>query len=86
MTAEKIIIKWIVSRANGSDPWFFSYNLESEVPLYGKLAHQKIHTASTYSRAFRKLRESNKLKAMGYKLEEIKKDTKAKGWKIIKDM
>lgn len=86
MSVSSILVSWIKSRANGSDPWFFSYNLESEVPLYGKLAHQKIHTASTYSRAFRKLRESNKLKAMGYKLEEIKKDTKAKGWKIIKDM
>jgi hypothetical protein len=55
--------------------------------MYGRLAHQKIHTASTYSRAFRKLRESNTLSRYGLKLEEIKhKDNGAvKGWKIIKD-
>jgi hypothetical protein len=87
MTSEKIIIKWLSSRVNSSDPWFYSYNFESEVPMYGRLAHQKIHTASTYSRAFRKLRESNTLSRYGLKLEEIKhKDNGAvKGWKIIKD-
>tara|TARA_B100001094_G_C18079975_1_gene744646 strand:- start:497 stop:757 length:261 start_codon:yes stop_codon:yes gene_type:complete len=86
MTAEKIIIKWLMRLAKTNSPWFYTFDMEAEVPVYGKLAHQKIHTASTYSRAFRKLRESNKLDAMGYKLEEITKDTKAKGWKIIKNM
>jgi len=86
MTAEKIIIKWLFSRASGSDPWFYSYNFESEVPMYGKLAHQKVHTASTYSRAFRKLRESNTLKRYGYQLIEIteNKNKRVKGWKIEK--
>lgn len=87
MTSEKIIIKWLSSRANSSDPWFYSYNFESEVPMYGRLAWQKVHTASTYSRAFRKLRESNTLHRYGLKLDEIKhKDNdKVKGWKIVKD-
>ena len=86
MTAEKILVKWISSRQKSSTPWFYSFDLESEVPTYGRLAHQKVHTASTYSRAFRKIRESNKLEAMGYRLEEIKSGKKAKGWKIIKNM
>ena len=86
MSVSSILVNWMKSRANGSDPWFYSYTLETEVPMYGKLAHQKLHSASTYSRGFRKLREGNKLNAMGYKLEEITKDTKAKGWKIVKDM
>tara|TARA_R110002012_G_scaffold44404_1_gene119096 strand:+ start:495 stop:764 length:270 start_codon:yes stop_codon:yes gene_type:complete len=86
MTAEKIVIKWLVSSANSSDPWFYSYNLESEVPMYGKLAHNKIHTGSTYARAFRKLRENNTLERYGYKLREIteNKNKKVKGWKIEK--
>ena len=87
MTSEKIVIKWLASRANSSDPWFYSYNLESEVPLYGNLAHQKVHTASTYARAFRKIRQEKTLERYGYRLEEIKhKDNKGtKGWKVIKD-
>ena len=56
MSVSSILVSWIKSRANGSDPWFFSYNLESEVPMYGKLAHRKLHSASTYARGFRKLR------------------------------
>jgi hypothetical protein len=86
MTTEKILIAWLLSIYKSSDPWFHSYDLEAQVPIYGRLAHQKEHTASTYSRAFRKLRESNKLAAKGYKLEDIvNKNTKAKGWKIVKD-
>ena len=50
MTAEKILVKWISSRQKSSTPWFYSFDLESEVPTYGRLAHQKVHTASTYSR------------------------------------
>jgi len=86
MTSEKIIIKWLSSRVNSSDPWFYTYNFESEVPTYGRLAHQKVHTASTYSRAFRKLRESNTLERYGLKLEEIKHNDNGaiKGWKIVK--
>tara|TARA_R100000742_G_C4276602_1_gene97797 strand:- start:869 stop:1138 length:270 start_codon:yes stop_codon:yes gene_type:complete len=86
MTAEKIVIKWLTSRANSSEPWFYSYNLEAEVPTYGRLAHQKVHTASTYARAFRKLRENNTLERYAYKLIEIteNKNKKVKGWKIEK--
>jgi hypothetical protein len=53
------------------------------VPVYGRLAHQKVHTPSTYSRAFRKIREGNTLMRLGIELEEyINSDTKVKGWKI----
>lgn len=86
MTTEKILISWLKSTANSSDPWFYTYTIEEQVPLYGKLAHQKHHTASTYSRAFRKLRESNTLWKHGYELTEITehKNKKVKGWKIEK--
>jgi hypothetical protein len=88
MTTESILVKWLISTANTSEPWFYSFDLEQRLPTYGRLAWQKVHTASTYSRSFRKLRESDTLKVYGIKLEEIKhKDNdKVKGWKIVKDL
>jgi len=85
MSVSSILVNWMKSRANGSDPWFYSYTLETEVPMYGKLAHQKLHTASTYSRGFRKLREGNTLELAGIRLVEFKEsDKRVKGWKIEK--
>jgi|TARA_B100000214_G_scaffold276159_1_gene206103 hypothetical protein len=82
MTAEDIVIAWIKSIKSKNDV-FYSYDLEGALPLYGRLAHQKQHTASTYARAFRKIRESNTLRKHGIKLEEVEhKSGKVKGWKI----
>ena len=82
MTAEDIVIAWIKSIKSKNDV-FYSYDLEGAFPLYGRLAHQKQHTASTYARAFRKIRESNTLRKHGIKLEEVEhKSGKVKGWKI----
>jgi len=82
MTAEDIVIAWIKS-IKGKNNIFYSYDLEGAIPLYGRLAHQKIHTASTYARAFRKIRESNTLRKHGIKLEEVEHESgKVKGWKI----
>lgn len=83
MTAQDILLRWIDSKAKSSDGHFASYDLESEVPVYGRLARQKVHTPSTYSRAFRKIREGKTLMRLGIELEEyINSDTKVKGWKI----
>lgn len=85
MSVSSILVSWIKSRASSTDPWFYSYNLETEVPTYGKLAHQKLHSASTYSRGFRKLREGNTLEIAGLRLVEFKeRDKRVKGWKIEK--
>lgn len=85
MTAKTIVINWLDSLDNGEV--FFSHNFESQVPYYGKVKYNKIHTASTYSRAFRKLREENLFtdELMGFALKEIKSATngKIKGWKKI---
>lgn len=87
MTAQSIIVKWLLGEARSTDSYFYSYEMEEKLPVYGRLAHQKVHTASTYSRAFRKLRESNILNNYGIQLEEIThKDNKGiKGWRIVKD-
>ena len=83
MTAEEIVIAWIKSIKNKNNV-FYSYDLEGSLPLYGRLTHQKMHTASTYARAFRKIRENDTLKKHGIKLEEVEHNSgKVKGWKII---
>tara|TARA_R100000951_G_scaffold116515_3_gene128732 strand:+ start:3087 stop:3359 length:273 start_codon:yes stop_codon:yes gene_type:complete len=85
MTAKTVLLNWLQSTAQSSDPWFYSYDLEQQVPTYGRLKHNKVHTASTYARAFRTLRSENTdlLDALGLRLIEIKhNESRAKGWKI----
>lgn len=86
MTTESIIIRWLLSEAKSPEAVFYSYEFEERLPVYGRLAHQKVHTASTYSRAFRKIREENTLNRYGLALQEVNhKDNKGiKGWKITK--
>lgn len=83
MSAKDIVLLWIENRANGNNvmPAFWSYEFEEKIVIYGKLAHQKVHTASTYARAFRDIRSSDALSRFGFALEEIK-EGKVKGWKI----
>ena len=80
---EEIIINWIKSRIRSNDS-FYSYEFEEAIPVYGRLTSSKLHTASSYSRAFRKLRESEALSRHGIKLTEIQhnRNGKVKGWKI----
>ncbi len=86
VTADSIITDWIIGKyKNNSNNIFYSYDFESEVPGYGRLVHQKTYTVSTYSRAFRKMRQSNTLDKFGYELEEVEHfKSKVKGWKVKK--
>ena len=86
ISAKDVVLLWIENRANvrGVMPAFWSYEFEEKIVIYGKLAHQKVHTASTYARAFRDIRSSNTLSKFGFALEEIKGKGKVKGWKINK--
>jgi hypothetical protein len=85
MTAKKIVLRWIDNRFK-SNPVFYSYDFEESVAMYGKLAHRKMHTPSTYSRAFRTIRSNanDDLERIGYLLEEIKNGKVSKGWRIKK--
>ena len=68
--------------AGGTDDLVF---IETQIGNYGRLAHQKVHTPSTYSRAFRTVRSSDALERKGYKLKVIKhNESKSKGWIIEK--
>ena len=83
MTAKTIVINWLDSLDMGEV--FFSHNFESQVPYYGKVKYNKIHTASTYSRAFRTIRSDNALlEACGIRLQEVKHNNeRVKGWKKV---
>ena len=83
-SAKDIVIHWIQNRSNTNEPAFWSYEFEEKIVTYGRLAHLKSHTASTYSRAFRDIRSSNMLSKYGIELEELTKGSKVKGWKINK--
>ena len=85
MKAKEIVLLWIENQFKNRNRVFWSYDFENLISTYGRLAHQKIHTPSTYSRAFRKIREENTLTRFGLELEIIKNNNnKAKGWKIKK--
>lgn len=88
MTAKTILLNWVSEKADnpGSMNEFYSYDIELNVPLYGKLKYGKIHTASTYSRLWRELRENPQLfDSLDILCREIKHNTqkKVKGWSVI---
>jgi hypothetical protein len=83
MTAKNIVLHWIDNRLK-SNPLFYSFDFESTIATYGKLAHLKTHSPSTYSRAFRTIRSSDDLQKRGLKLDEIKNEKVSKGWIIKK--
>tara|TARA_B100001123_G_C15176381_1_gene973498 strand:+ start:368 stop:628 length:261 start_codon:yes stop_codon:yes gene_type:complete len=85
MKAKEIILLWIENKYRSTNKYFFSFDFENEIANYGRLAHQKVHTPSTYSRAFRAIRSSNDLTKRGLELEEIEHtNKKSKGWRIKK--
>ena len=87
MTAKTILLNWVSEQADKtSNNQFYSYDIELNVPLYGKLKYGKIHTASTYSRLWRELRETPELfESLDIMLREVKhmKQKKVKGWMAI---
>jgi len=87
MTAKTILLNWVSEQADkSSNNVFYSYDIELNVPLYGKLKYGKMHTASTYSRIWRQLRENPQLfEALDIMLKEVShsKQKKVKGWSVI---
>lgn len=79
-----IVLYWLENQFKRKRA-FYSFDFETEIVNYGRLAHQKVHTPSTYSRAFRTVRSSDALEKRGYKLKDIKhNESKSKGWIIEK--
>jgi hypothetical protein len=84
MTAKKIVLFWISNQIKNRSKAFYSFDFENQIGNYGRLAHRKVHTPSTYSRVFRAIRSSDDLERMGLRLTEIDSKGNAKGWKIEK--
>lgn len=83
-SAKEIVVHWIQNRANENVdmPAFWNYEFEEKIGTYGRLAHLKSHTVSTYARAFRDIRSSDMLSKYGLELEELTQKGRVKGWKI----
>jgi len=83
--AKEIILNWIDNRFRNGTHVFYSFDFENEISNYGRLAHQKTYTPSTYSRAFRTIRSSDTLNRRGYELETLThQNRKSKGWRITR--
>lgn len=85
MNAKEIVLFWIENQFKNRSRVFYSFDFENQITNYGRLAHQKTHTPSTYSRAFRTVRSSDALERRGFKLTTLTHtNRKSKGWKIEK--
>ena len=84
MKAKEIVLRWVENQFKRNRV-FYSFDFENEIVNYGRLAHQKVHTPSTYSRTFRDIRSSDVLSRRGIQLIPVKHgESKSKGWKIEK--
>ena len=85
LKAKDIILLWIENQYRNREKVFWSYDFENVIHNYGRLAHRKVHTPSTYSRAFRTIRSSDTLNRRGYELETLThQNRKSKGWRITR--
>jgi hypothetical protein len=84
MKAKEIVLNWVQTQYKRNRV-FYSFDFENEIVNYGRLAHQKVHTPSTYSRTFRSIRSSDAFSRRGIKLIPVKHgESKSKGWKVEK--
>lgn len=70
LTTEEVIAGWLSMRRI-KNPVIASHDVEVELPNYGRFYHDVLHTPGTYSRCWRKLRQTGKLRELGYELEDI---------------
>ena len=83
-TCEEIILLWLKERIESGELTVASHELESELVNYGKLYYDKIHNPSTYSRAWRKIRQEEKyVKVDIDQIKEITDNKMETTWKIV---
>ena len=83
-TCEEIILLWLKERIESGELTVATHEIEGQLVSYGKLYYDKIHTPSTYSRAWRKIRQEEKYVKVD--IDQIKEITDSKTettWKII---
>tara|TARA_R100001510_G_C7594332_1_gene163006 strand:+ start:198 stop:467 length:270 start_codon:yes stop_codon:yes gene_type:complete len=60
-TARDILIEFLASRKNQNMITIASHEIEEDVRKFGKHYYNKLHNGSTYSRAWRKLKETGRI-------------------------
>ena len=60
-TARDILIEFLASRRYNGHITITSHEIEEDVRIYGEHIYNKLHNGSTYSRAWRKLKESGNI-------------------------
>jgi hypothetical protein len=60
-TAREILLEYLASIKNHGFINISSHNIEEDVRRYGRHYYNKTHNGSTYSRAWRKLKETGKI-------------------------
>ena len=83
-TVKFIIKKWLRNRLDNGLDRVASHEIETTLVEYGKEYWGKLHTPSTYSRAWRNLKSGNELDDIDIdKVTEIKNNSAETTWKLI---
>ena len=83
-TVKFIIKKWLRNGLDNGLDRVASHEIETTLVEYGKEYWGKLHTPSTYSRAWRNLKSGNELDDIDInKVTEIKNNSAETTWKLI---
>jgi len=83
-TVKFIIKRWLRNRLDNGLDRVASHEIETTLVEYGKEYWGKLHTPSTYSRAWRNLKSGNELDDIDIdKVTEIKNNSAETTWKLI---
>jgi hypothetical protein len=83
MKVSTVIKKWLKNRINQQNFYVKSSDVETDLVWYAKEYWGVLHTPSTYSRAWRKLREKRDFDDIDIKsIKPIKLKSKQKTWII----
>ena len=83
-TVKFIIKRWLRNRLDNGLDRVASHEIETSLVEYGKEYWGKLHTPSTYSRAWRNLKSGNELDDIDIdKVTEIKNNSAETTWKLI---
>jgi len=83
MTISKIIKRWLRSRITQQNLYVKSSDIETDLVWYGKEYWGVMHTPSTYSRSWRKIREEKDYEDIDIRnIIPIKTPSKQQTWMI----
>jgi len=83
-TVKFIIKKWLRNRLDHGIETVASHEIETNLVNYGNEYWGKLHTPSTYSRAWRNLKSGTELDDIDVStIEEVKTESAETTWKLI---